>query len=423
MKEYKNGIILYDEFLPRHILKGREVIWWEMCVGKTVDVEYKKIRRTIVFTQYETRYISYRLIDSTNEYTSAINAFYCQGGLLKNIFGDLSKEIHWKYNIGDIIYGRVHNVKIIDRDYRSRQRICKGKLLNVNEKWYKCECQTCGYSDIWIKEDRPHKDVGCKCCRGAILVNGKNDLSTTVPQIAIWLTDKTDMYRYTKGDTVWVDITCPECGFQNRTFLYSLVSNRYHCPRCSEGFSYPEKYMIEVLNEIGVKFIFHASNKDLWWNKNYIYDFYIPDKSIIIETQGLQHYKSNSWGNVDNVKVNDIKKKELAINNSIKYYIELDCRYSDPNYIQSSIENSILKDVYNLKDIDWNVCAMMASRNYQISVNQYWNQGMSIEEIQETLLISRNTIIRYLKQYKSLELNDYSVIESKRRSQLYKGRI
>ena len=43
----------------------------------------------------------------------------------------------------------------------------------------------------------------------------------------------------------------------------------------------------------------------------------------------------------------------MALTNGIKYYIELDCRYSKGEFIKRSIINSDLSKIYDLSQIDY----------------------------------------------------------------------
>lgn len=77
--------------------------------------------------------------------------------------------------------------------------------------------------------------------------------------------------------------------------------------------------------------------------------------SCVIEAQGSQHYKNSQWSSLEYQQQNDKIKKDLAISNGIKNYIQLDCKNSDFKYMKQSIlNNDEINKIFNLSEIDWN---------------------------------------------------------------------
>ena len=64
-------------------------------------------------------------------------------------------------------------------------------------------------------------------------------------------------------------------------------------------------------------------------------------------------------------------KQELALNNGITYYVQLDCRYSDKDWIKKSIENSILAELFDLSKVDFDKCDLFATKNLAKTVCDY----------------------------------------------------
>lgn len=60
---------------------------------------------------------------------------------------------------------------------------------------------------------------------------------------------------------------------------------------------------------------------------------------------------------------NDFYKKQLAAQNNIKHYIELNCAKSDLEYLKNSIlNNTALMNIIRIpEDFDWKECARFAS--------------------------------------------------------------
>lgn len=421
MKTYKNGIIIYDESLPKHLMKGRECIWWEKTIGHIIYVEYNGIKRQLKFIKYTKRKITYEVIESRKQFTSAINSFICHGNILKSVFPDNSIiDINWKYNIGEIVEGRLHNLKILNREVRCKEKLCKNKIYNMNEKWYRGECLDCGYNEIWFREDRPHTDIGCTCCSGLVLVKGKNDLATTNPEVLDFLTNPQEGYEHTKGEHIWLNTTCPLCGFQKKMYIINLALGKYTCSNCSDGISYPEKFLINVFNQLNIEYIHQFSRKYAAWCDKYKYDFWLKNKNAIVEVNGLQHYEDNSRSKKENVQKNDRIKYNLAMKNNINNYIVIDARKSTKDYIKNSIENSKLASMFDLSKIDWKICDLNAYKSYVIYACDRWNEGASVKQIAKELKLSTTCICTYLRRLKNTDLvNNYTSTESRIRSLKY----
>ena len=112
--------------------------------------------------------------------------------------------------------------------------------------------------------------------------------------------------------------------------------NGFSCVNCSDGFSYPEKFFVALFNQLKIKYDYQYS--PIWANKKR-YDFHI--NGIIVEVNGEQHYTevTNFKSSLSDIEANDIYKEQLALNNGIKYYLQIDCSKSDFTYIKNSIIN------------------------------------------------------------------------------------
>lgn len=108
-------------------------------------------------------------------------------------------------------------------------------------------------------------------------------------------------------------------------------------------------------------------------------------------------------------QVNDIYKKDLAIANGISHYIELDCRYSEHEYIKKSILNSNLNNIFDLSNVDWDKCYLNTTTSILIDIKNMWNNGIkSSEKIAKKLNVHESTVIKYLKRANDLGLCEYS---------------
>lgn len=247
---------------------------------------------------------------------------------------------------------------------------------------------------------------------------------TTNPELASMLKNKDDGYRYFATGSQKVDWICPCCGLEIKNKIINNV-NMYGlaCPRCSDGMSFPEKFVYEMLCQLDCDFI-HDRTTD--WSGNKRYDFYVPSINLIIETNGIQHYNSSFASQHDETRnartleeeiANDKNKKELAIDNGIKHYIELDCRKSDFDYIKSSIINSELITLFDLSNMDWNKCFKATTTSNVVLCANLWNDGMkNTKDISNCTGIHISSVISNLKKAAKSGLCDYVVNYEKLKS-------
>lgn len=248
---------------------------------------------------------------------------------------------------------------------------------------------------------------GCPYCAGNKVLKGFNDLWTTHPEIAALLKNENDGYMYSYGSrksTWWI---CPTC--KNEIFeMFKHVSTYgLKCKSCSSGVSYPEKFLMSLLDQLFVDYVYDKSTE---WSCNKRYDFYIQDYDMIIETHGIQHYENVNrfFEDVAYQRKNDFFKRELAVKNGIKIYIELDCRHSEKEYIKQSISQSKLNEIFDLSLVDWDKCDSSAYDKCFNDVLKLWNSGIKNSvDISKILQIDRHTSLKHLKNAARYGLCDY----------------
>ena len=89
------------------------------------------------------------------------------------------------------------------------------------------------------------------------------------------------------------------------------------CPSCRE--SRGEKKVAEILKKHNINFERQVTFPDLKDVSNLYYDFYLPEHKILIEYEGLQHYKPIPFFGGENAfmktRKHDIIKFKYAVNN------------------------------------------------------------------------------------------------------------
>ena len=258
--------------------------------------------------------------------------------------------------------------------------------------------------------------LGCVYCANQKAYKGETDLWTTHPEIAKCLKNPSDGYLYMFYTRKELDFICPNCG-QEHHKIPSLFMNKNGsivC-KCGDGFSYPEKYVTSLLEQLNINYIYQLSNKHFNWCDKYKYDFYLSNYNLIIEVHGMQHYINCSWGRKDiDVIKNDKIKEQLAISNGIDYLV-LDARYSKPLFIKNNILNSKLNLLFDLNKINWDKCGIDASNSLVIEVAKLWNEGNNnVPKLAEKLGISDTTVKRYLIQSAELNLTNFDIIKHRK---------
>ena len=332
-------------------------------------------------------------------------------------------KVKWKYEIGELIKDDKRELLLTDREYYQAKTQYK--------KRYRYTCLKCGWQDGWVEESNLNKGNGCACCRGFVVVPGINDIATTNPEIVKYLVNQNNAKQYTRGDRDLLTCKCLDCHLIKEISVQDLIRYGFVCPRCGDGMSYPEKVIYSVLEQLNINFITQLSKKTFAWCQQYYYDFYLLDYKIIIEVNGSQHYKNkmNFYGNKNTyIRQQEIDntKKNLAINNGIKqeHYIVLDCSVSNIDYIKKSIEDSILKEMFDLTIINYDVCNQYAVSSKAIQVIQYYNQNpkISLTELAKMFHCTRATIRSYLYMGNDSGLCEYDNVKHKKQQVALNGK-
>ena len=245
---------------------------------------------------------------------------------------------------------------------------------------------------------------GCGICDGKIVVEGINDLATTHPQYIKYFINIKDAYTHTCGSNDKVEMKCPICGTIKVMRISNLVRQGFGCPKCSDGISYPEKVLALLLDSLNIKF-----KKQLKFDGHkFLYDFYLIDYDIIIETHGGQHYdlhKQFSWKSYEKEHKNDLIKYDIAVLNGYEYnknYFIIDARESNIEWLKNSINHCLFFQQFNLNNIDWIEIDKEAQKSKKVEVCLYWKEQKEINKdltttiMAEIFNVDRTTIRNWL---------------------------
>ncbi|MGU8921369.1 zinc-ribbon domain-containing protein [Clostridium perfringens] len=298
----------------------------------------------------------------------------------------------------------------INNQLRNRNLELLDEIILKNDK-YKFKCLKCNYT--WMAYTyNILKGSGCPRCSGRIAILGINTIWDTDRWMCNLGVSEEDAKKYSSRSGQKIKVKCPDCGREKKVVVHQIFDNKSISCSCGDGKSYPEKFVMNVLEQLDLKF---ETEYSLKWINNKRYDFYIKDIDCIIEANGKQHYdgsfKVRGGRTLEEEQQNDKLKKEIALQNGVKYYIELDCRESEMEYIKNSILNSELAKLFDLSNINWTGCAKFANSNIVKEVCDYWNNKRKDEtttDLMKRFKLGRPAVVNYLKRGTKLGWCNYN---------------
>lgn len=401
--------VFLDE-LPRNF---RGILWNE-CIGKNIEFIYDEISGCIEVINFEKgSYLVLKYKDNIKRMKTS-DFVKCKIGSLINVISN-----DFILHIDEVIKDERRHLKIIGHE---RIKGNDGK----RSRYCRYSCMKCGYEGL-VKESLLIKGNGCKCCANKVAVLEINTIWDTHK----WLVDDFDLdeefaktHTYGTGDKGI--FTCKYCKEKVEKGIDKVLRDHSVSCRCdSTGYSYPEKIMYSILKQMNFNFICEVGRSSLKWCGDYRYDFYLPSLDMIIETHGLQHYEQISRGRtLKEEQENDRLKRELALSNGIKHYVELDCRYSDLEWIKNSISKSDLSSIFDdLSKVDWLKCEEYALSNIckNICDMRLENPDYTTKKLQELTGYNYRTIRKALEFGAKIGWCKYDPKEETKKS-LEKGR-
>lgn len=389
--------------------KAVKEVNWKFNIGDIVKNEYRDVTildREIRVKEYIDKYGRHH-VSNKKYYKYKCNICNHIDWVHEHTFDQEERDFHICNRFNNFIYEVGEHIKDEKRDLIIKEREYRHIEKDQYQKWCRYHCNICGWDNGWSKEANIKKGNGCACCAGKVLVKGINDIATTNPEILKYLVDINDGYLYTKGDRKKIKCKCPECGLVEYKYICDLIRYGFLCHRCSDGISYPEKFLYSMLNQLNIFFETQLSKTTYKWCDKYYYDIYFVynNEPYIIEIHGMQHYenKYNFYGKqntfLEQQKI-DKEKIKLANKNGIRKenYIVLDCRYSIQEYIVNSIMNSPLSAMFNFEIVDFKKCNEYAMSSKMVQVCKYYedHKPIKIIELAKIFHSSRSTIRSYL---------------------------
>jgi very-short-patch-repair endonuclease len=274
------------------------------------------------------------------------------------------------------------------------------------------KCKICGYEETITPSASIYQGhTGCGCCSGRKLVKGVNDFGTLYPQLKVYFLSEEESHNYSKCSNKSILMKCPICG-NIRNYSPNYLTNKgFSCPKCGDGYSYPNRFMYNMLMQLKIDFIREESFD---WSERKIYDFIVEDN--IIEMDGKFHIIDNHMNgkSKEQIKEEDIYKENLAKINGFNV-IRIPCYKSDFLYIKNNILNSELYNILRLDNFDWvSLENKLINSNLVKEASDLFNLNKySIEEIANIMNIRITKLCPLLKTSSRIGLTNYDPIKSR----------
>lgn len=256
--------------------------------------------------------------------------------------------------------GTIYQNKQAGNIFRPKKYFCS--LCNDTEQWKKTKQKF----QKWLKEysetfilvdnlDNIHNSqdhVKCQCVKcGKIqqnkkiydYLNGKQcycvnkGTKKTLDVLQNELGDEYELIgEYVNTDTK-MQFKHKKCGQVFSIIPKDLIRYKGFCPKCNYRHSHGEYKIKNILDKIGISYIKEYPVKIQ--NKVLRFDFFLPEKNIMIQYNGIQHYQSvKFFGGQEKFlkqQEHDKIKSQWCLNNNIKLII---IKYTEP------IESRLLEE-------------------------------------------------------------------------------
>lgn len=278
------------------------------------------------------------------------------------------------------------------------------KYFPQSNKKIKCKCPDCGFQKEILISKLTRQGFGCPNCSNITnqLVVGKNDILSQSKWMVSFLENPNDALKYTCNSNQRINFKCPYCNTVYNKAIYAVNRFGFHCNKCNDNISYPNKFARALFDQLCVDYIEYEFNKEWTCGKKYDVYFEKDNHKYFLEMDGGFHYESTKFSNVEDVHKNDLLKDKIAYQNNITM-IRIDARNSDEEYLENNIKNSILNSIFDLSKIDWNKCDIQSQNNLFYNICDDYNLNeLTLTQIAEKYHISYSTVKLYTRKGKKL---------------------
>ena len=383
----KNGDVDWIDLnsLPKKEYCGRSVIDWKACLNNKAVFKYRKDIHEVTISFHKISKNGTSLLIDINGNVVVRHSSNIQKCRFNNFF-----EIEYIYTEGEIL----DDLKILEKIRIHRT------TRESSDKGYRVKCLTSGIeyealeSNLLKGYRSPYTaNYGGKAWSGNSLYNTK--------EILPFLKNKDDAKKYTRNSREKIECVCPTCKKEKLVFIYQLTKDGFVCSTCSNKISYPERFIISLLQENDIEFETQYTYEDCKDKGLLPFDVFIPSFSSVIEMQGLQHVKDIGYMNHKRTKETDKIKKEYCRKNNINY-IEIPAYNSSFNYLVEKIQDSQLDYLLDNVDLLKVKNRILKHKNFEFTedVIELYERGYSKNRISRELNITLHYVNKVIEHYK-----------------------
>lgn len=215
-----------------------------------------------------------------------------------------------------------------------------GTRTNAGKVLWKCQCECGNITYVTSAELRSGHTKSCGCYKRELASKIEKDL---IGQRfgRLLVTDKIFRENETPH-TLWI-CKC-DCGNTITSSSKSLLYDDRKSCGCLK--SKGESLLQKIFQENNIEYETQKSFETCRFpNTNYLakFDFYLPDKDLLIEYDGIQHFEETSWKELEKVQKRDSFKNKWCKENNKKLlripYTDLNIL--DYNYLRRKIDEII----------------------------------------------------------------------------------
>lgn len=368
-----------------------------------------------------------RCITEENGYT--IQSFYIKNNIV-NVKIIISKEYMFDNNLK--LFMRYYSEKKkFEETVKNNNHLLLSTYINSHTKVlidFKC-----GHKPNYVTPNSYNNGVRCPVCVNQKIENGVNDIATLRPDIVKYLKNKEDALKYQPYSKKRTMFACNKCGYEKEHEINHVSSFGFSCPNCSDGISYPNKFISNLLSQLNIEF--ETEVKFDWckfpkYNSHSVaigrYDVVINKNNLIIEMDGnLGHGNASISKSKDEGIYIDKMKGSLAKNHGYNL-IRIRCDYKNIKdrfeIVKTSILSSDLSKYIDLSNVDWDNINLLSEMSYVNKTIELYNsnKNMGAKDIGKILHISTTCASNYLKIGNNLGLCNFneSICKDFRRKKL-----
>lgn len=306
------------------------------------------------------------------------------------------KTNDYVYEVGQELENKFGKFIVKDRYMKKRSA-----SVNFNTRLYLCVCQNEDATEFELSNQQIKNGCGCPKCGRSRVIPG-HSFYDEYPELHIYLENPNDARKYCPMSSKKILCRCPYCRATKKVAIGSLAQNGFSCSNCSDGISYPNKFIQNLLDSLNVA---HDQERVFDWSDNKIYDQYLEQHNCIIENHGAQHYRGDintqfPLNSLEKQQKNDQYKYQLAINNGIEHYIILNCSHSTLSWMKQEIMSSELPILLDFceSDIDWETIHNQCCTSKIRQAWEYWNNLVPTSVIANILRVSETSIRSYIRK-------------------------